>query len=52
MLTKTLKVNDGGIIGLDKSGRICADFNTPGMAWGAADATGRFEVNLGRAPAR
>lgn len=50
VLTKTLAPNDGGIIGLDKHGRICADFNTPGMAWGAADATGRFEVHLGRAP--
>lgn len=34
----------GGIIAVDKDGRISMEFSTRGMARAAADSTGRFEV--------
>ena len=44
----TLDKGDGGVIAVDRKGTIVLDFNTPGMARGAADSTGRFEVRIGR----
>lgn len=41
-----LKVGDGGIIGVSRTGEIAMVFNSPGMFRGAADATGLFEVKI------
>ena len=38
----------GGVIAVDHDGAISMAFNTPGMARGAADSTGLFDVQLGR----
>jgi len=43
-LTEVLKPGYGGIIALGADGTIVMDFNTGGMACGAADSDGRFEV--------
>jgi len=42
-----LRSGDGGVIAVDHNGAISMAFNTPGMARGAADSTGRFDVQLG-----
>lgn len=42
-----LAPGDGGLIAVDRHGRIAMGFNTAGMARGAADSTGRFEVAVG-----
>ena len=47
ILTKTLNAGDGGIIAVDKAGKITMQYNTGGMACAAADSTGRFEVRWG-----
>ncbi|MBW3600916.1 MAG: isoaspartyl peptidase/L-asparaginase [Planctomycetes bacterium] len=47
VLHETLEPNTGGLIAVDKSGRIVLDFNTVGMSRAAADSTGRYEVQLG-----
>jgi len=44
ILTKTLNHGDGGIIAVDKTGKITMQYNTGGMARAAADSNGRFEV--------
>ena len=44
ILTKTLNHGDGGIIAVDKAGKITMQYNTGGMARAAADSNGRFEV--------
>ena len=44
ILTKTLNRGDGGIIAVDKAGKITMQYNTGGMARAAADSNGRFEV--------
>ncbi len=44
VLQKTLKPNDGGIIAVDRLGRIAMEFSTPGMARAAADSSGRYDV--------
>ncbi|NIR37957.1 MAG: isoaspartyl peptidase/L-asparaginase [Actinobacteria bacterium] len=41
-----LQPGDGGIIAVDRSGRIVMDFNSEGMYRGAADSDGRFEVAI------
>jgi beta-aspartyl-peptidase (threonine type) len=41
-----LKVGDGGIIGVSKTGEIAMVFNSPGMFRGAANANGLFEVKI------
>jgi beta-aspartyl-peptidase (threonine type) len=41
-----LAPGDGGVIALDRAGTIVMRFNTSGMYRGAADARGRFEVEL------
>lgn len=37
---------DGGIIGLDKSGRVAMEFNTPGMYRGTVDDKGNISVYI------
>ncbi len=46
IIQKRLKSDDGGIIALSKNGAIVLQHNTPSMACGAADSTGRFDVYL------
>lgn len=41
-----LQPNDGGIIGVSRTGEIVMVFNSPGMFRGAADSFGRFEVKI------
>jgi len=48
ILTKTLNRGDGGIIAVDKAGKITMQYNTGGMACAAADSEGRFEVRWGK----
>jgi isoaspartyl peptidase/L-asparaginase-like protein (Ntn-hydrolase superfamily) len=48
VMHQTLRKGDGGLIGVDHRGNIVLDFNTPGMARGAADSSGRFEVRIGK----
>jgi len=47
-IEKVLPEDSGGLIAVDHQGNIVMPFNTPGMARGAADSTGRFEVALGK----
>jgi len=44
---KILSKGDGGLIAISRSGQIAMPFNTPGMARGCADSTGRFEFGSG-----
>ncbi len=44
ILTKRLAKGTGGIIAVDKDGKITMQFNTGGMPRAAADSKGRFEV--------
>lgn len=44
VLRKTLKPNDGGVIAVDRLGRIVMEYSTPGMARAAADSSGRYDV--------
>ncbi len=41
-----LKPNDGGLIALSNNGMIVLQHNTTGMACGAADSSGRFDIYL------
>jgi len=41
-----LQPGDGGVIAVDRDGRIAMAFNTDGMIRGAADSGGRFEVAI------
>jgi beta-aspartyl-peptidase (threonine type) len=43
---RVLAKGDGGLIGVDRNGRIAMAFNTDGMYRGAADSTGRLEVGV------
>jgi beta-aspartyl-peptidase (threonine type) len=45
---KVLEPDIGGLIAVDKKGRISMHTNTPGMARAAADSTGKVEVKLAR----
>ena len=47
-IDKILPEDSGGLIAVDSKGNIVLPFNTPGMARGAADSSGRFEVALGK----
>ncbi len=47
IMQQRLRPETGGLIGVSKSGDIVMQHNTPGMACGAADSHGRFEVFLG-----
>jgi beta-aspartyl-peptidase (threonine type) len=42
-----LRPGDGGLIALSRDGQIVFRFNTPAMARGLADSTGRLEATLG-----
>jgi beta-aspartyl-peptidase (threonine type) len=44
---KVLETDIGGLIAVDKHGRISMHMNTPGMARAATDSTGKVEVKLG-----
>ena len=44
ILEETLRPNDGGIIAVDRTGKISMRYTTPGMARAAANSSGRFEV--------
>jgi len=46
VLKKVLPPDTGGIIALDRHGRISMHFNTPGMLRAAADSTGKTEIRL------
>jgi L-asparaginase / beta-aspartyl-peptidase len=46
VIDEELKPGDGGMIAVDRDGRIAMRYNTPGMFRGAADANGRFEVHI------
>ncbi|HUP23515.1 MAG TPA: isoaspartyl peptidase/L-asparaginase [Thermoanaerobaculia bacterium] len=46
VVQQVLAEGDGGLIAVDRHGRLAMVFNTPGMFRGAADATGRFEVGV------
>lgn len=46
IMTNRLKAGVGGIIAVSRDGEIVMQHNTPGMSCGAADHTGRFEVQL------
>jgi beta-aspartyl-peptidase (threonine type) len=46
LIHDVLRPEDGGVIGVDRAGRIVLDFNSAGMYRGAADSTGRFEVGI------
>ncbi|QEG23677.1 isoaspartyl peptidase/L-asparaginase family protein [Mariniblastus fucicola] len=45
-LTKVLDPEDGGLIAVDRSGKISLQSSTDSMARGAADSSGRFETKL------
>ncbi|MEM6328722.1 MAG: isoaspartyl peptidase/L-asparaginase [Planctomycetota bacterium] len=47
-LHDSLAPGTGGVIAVGADGRIVLDFNTQAMPRGAADASGRFEVRVGR----
>lgn len=44
ILEKQLRPGDGGIIAVDRNGRVFMGFNTGGMARAMADSTGKSEV--------
>lgn len=46
VMQERLKPGIGGLIAVDKEGRIVMQHNTPGMSCGAADSEGRFDVQL------
>jgi beta-aspartyl-peptidase (threonine type) len=46
VIQKTLPKDSGGVIAVDRHGKIVMDFNTAGMARAAADSQGRFMVSL------
>lgn len=48
IIHQVLKPGDGGLIAVDSHGNAVMEFNTPGMARGVADSSGRFEVAIGK----
>ena len=46
IISRRLKVGDGGLICVSHSGEIVMQHNTPGMSCGSADSSGRFETHL------
>ena len=46
LVRHTLQPDDGGVIAVDRDGRIAMPYNSEGMYRGAADSTGRFEVHI------
>jgi beta-aspartyl-peptidase (threonine type) len=47
IVERTLRPGDGGLIAVDRTGRIAIAFNTEGMFRGVADSSGRFVVAIG-----
>jgi beta-aspartyl-peptidase (threonine type) len=48
VIDRVLPANTGGMIALDRHGRIATRCNTPGMVRAWIDAEGKFEVRLGK----
>lgn len=46
VIHERLSPQDGGLIAVDRNGRIILDYNTDGMYRGAADSGGRFDVKI------
>lgn len=46
VVQRTLSKDDGGVVAIDKHGRIATPYNSDGMYRGMADASGRFEVRI------
>jgi beta-aspartyl-peptidase (threonine type) len=46
VVESVLAKDDGGLIAVDRHGRIAMAYNTAGMFRGAADSTGRLEVGI------
>ncbi len=46
MFRERLPESAGGVIAIDARGEISVTHNTPGMSWGAADRSGRWETGL------
>ena len=46
MFRERLPQSAGGVIAIDARGEISVTHNTPGMSWGAADRSGRWETGL------
>ena len=44
---QVLKKDQGGLIALDRNGKISIEYNTKGMSSAAADSSGKFEMNWG-----
>jgi beta-aspartyl-peptidase (threonine type) len=50
VVRQRLKPDQGGLIAVSRDGKIAIDYNTGGMAWAAADSSGRFEVRWSDPP--
>ncbi len=46
LVFKTLKPEDGGLIGVSKTGEMVTPYNSEGMFRGMADSSGRFEIGI------
>ena len=46
VIDETLEPGDGGVIAMDPQGRIAMRYNTVSMLRGAADSSGRFELEI------
>lgn len=46
LLFDRLEAGDGGLVAVDRTGKLTLMFNSEGMFRGAADSTGRFEVGI------
>jgi beta-aspartyl-peptidase (threonine type) len=46
-LGKTLQPGDGGMIAVDREGRVAMRASTAAMPRGVADSTGRFKIAMG-----
>lgn len=46
LVFKTLKTDDGGLIGVSKTGKMVMPYNSEGMFRGMADSSGRFEIGI------
>ena len=47
MIKNRLPANSGGIIAVDKDGKMVMQHNTPSMTYGVASSDGRFEIRFG-----
>lgn len=47
VIHQVLKKDQGGLIALDRNGKISIEYNTKGMSSAAADSSGKFEINWG-----